>query len=95
VYRSICGIYVYEKPTPERVPVPDATQWDAIEAVGDGAYKVCEQMEKEAAQGELIFQDDTVVRILSLIKENRDLLAVAQAQGVSKPTGRTGMHTTA
>jgi transposase len=77
------------------VPVPDATPWDQIEVVGDGAYKVFEQMEKEAAQGELIFQDDTAVRIVSLIKENRDLIAAAQAQGVSRTTERTGRHTTA
>jgi hypothetical protein len=77
------------------VPVPDATQWDEIEAMGDCAYKVFEQMEKEAAQGDLIFQDDTVVRIVSLIKENRDLLAAAQVQGLSTPKERTGMHTTA
>ena len=77
------------------VPVPDATQWDQIEVVGDCAYKVFEQMEREAAQGELIFQDDTAVRILSLMKENRDRVAAAQAQGLSKPKERTGMHTTA
>ena len=75
------------------VPVPDATQWDEIEVVGDCAYKVFEQMEREAAQGEGIFQDDTAVRILSLMKENRDL--IAQAQGLSNPKERTGMHTTA
>src|SRR5439155_9998694 len=50
------------------VPVGDATQWDQIEKVGDCAYVVFAQMEKEAAQGELIFQDDTAVRILSLMK---------------------------
>jgi transposase len=77
------------------VPVPDATQWDQIEAVGDCAYKVFEHMEREAAQGELIFHDDTAVRILALIKENSAILATAQAQGVSTPTERTGMHTTA
>jgi transposase len=77
------------------VPVPDATQWDQIEAVGDCAYKVFAHMEREAAQGELIFHDDTAVRILALIKENRARLAAAQAQGVSTPTERTGMHTTA
>ena len=75
------------------VPVPDATQWDEIEVAGDCAYKVFEQMEREAAQGEVIFQDDTAVRILSLMKENRDL--IAQAQGLSNPKERTGMHTTA
>ena len=72
------------------VPVPDATQWDQIEVVGDCAYKVFAQMEREAAQGELIFQDDTAVRILSLMKENRDRVAAAQAQGLSKPKERTG-----
>src|SRR5574341_1422620 len=77
------------------VPVADATQWDQIEMVGDCAYKVFAQMEQAAAQGELIFHDDTAVRILSLIKENRGMLAAAQAHGVSTPTERTGMHTTA
>jgi hypothetical protein len=77
------------------VPVPDATQWDQIEVVGDCAYTVFEQMEREAAQGELIFQDDTAVRILSLMQENRVLLEQAEAQGWSSPKERTGMHTTA
>ena len=77
------------------VPVPDATQWDQIEALGDCAYKVFAQMEHEVAQGELIFQDDTAVRILALIKENSDLLAQAHAQGLATPKERTGMHTTA
>jgi len=76
-------------------PVPDATQWDQIEVVGDCAYKVFARMEREAAQGELIFHDDTAVRILALIEENRALVAAAQAQGVSTTTERTGMHTTA
>jgi hypothetical protein len=77
------------------VPVPDATQWEQIEKVGDCAYVVFEQMETVAAQGELIFQDDTAVRILSLMQENIQMLAAAAAQGLSQPKERTGMHTTA
>ena len=77
------------------VPVPDATQWDQIEALGDCAYKVFAQMEHEAAQGELIFHDDTAVRILALMQENLTLLSAAPAHGVSTPQDRTGMHTTA
>jgi transposase len=77
------------------VPVPDATQWDQIEVVGDCAYTVFAQLEKAAAQGEVMFHDDTAVRILALLKDNRTLLAAAQAQGVAAPTERTGMHTTA
>ena len=52
-------------------------------------------MEQVAAQGELIFHDDTAVRILALMQENSDRLAAAQAQGMATPPDRTGMHTTA
>src|SRR2546427_5623373 len=77
------------------VPVPDATQWDQIEKVGDCAYVVFEHLETLAAQGELIYQDDTAVRILSLIDENLTRQAEAEAQGFSQSKERTGMHTTA
>ena len=40
----------------------------------------------------MIYQDDTPVRVLSLIKENRH--AEAQANDPSQPCGRTGMYTT-
>ncbi len=77
------------------VPMPDATQWDQIEKVGDCCYVVFELLETLAAQGELIHQDDTSVRILTLIKENQQIRAHAAAQGLSRPTERTGMFTTA
>jgi len=77
------------------VPMPDATQWDQIEKVGDCGYMVFEYLETIAAQGELIYQDDTTVRILSLFKENQQIRAEAAAQGLSRPKERTGMFTTA
>jgi transposase len=74
------------------VPVADATQWDQVERLADSAYPVFEHLIHLAAQGELIYQDDTPVRILSLMKEN------AQAQvdaGGSGSTERSGMQSTA
>jgi transposase len=71
------------------VPVADATQWEQIERVADCAYPGFEQLTTLAAQGEVISQDDTHVRILSRIAENR------QAQTAGAPTERTGMYTTA
>jgi hypothetical protein len=76
------------------VPVPDATQWDQIEQVGDCGYVVFAYLERLAAQGELIYQDDTAVRILSLIGENFQIRAQAAAMGLSRPKERTGMYTT-
>jgi transposase len=77
------------------VPVPDATQWDQIERVADCGYVVFAHLERLAAQGELIYQDDTPVRILSLIAENHQAQAHAAARGVSRSEERTGMYTTA
>ena len=77
------------------VPIPDATQWDQIERVADCCYVVFQHLEGLAAQGELIHQDDTSVRIVTLIKENQQIRAQAAAQGFSRPQERTGMFTTA
>jgi transposase len=77
------------------VPVADATQWDQAELVGDCSYPIFQCLEKLAAQGEVIFQDDTPHRILTLIEENQQARTWAQAQGKVKPEERTGMQTTA
>ncbi len=75
------------------VPVPDATQWEQVERVGDCAYPVFKYLEQLAAQGDLIFQDDTPGRTLALIEENQEALAQARIPGATAP--RTGMYTTA
>jgi hypothetical protein len=77
------------------VPVADATQWDQIERVADCAYRVFAHLEVLAAQGEVIYQDDTTVRILALLAENRHLQAHAAARGLARSSERTGMYTTA
>jgi transposase len=75
------------------VPVPDATQWDQAELVGDCAHPIFKSLERLAAQGEVIFQDDTPGRILRLIEENR--AAAARAKATGHAPSRTGMYTTA
>jgi len=59
-------------------------QWDQIEKVGDCSYVVFEYLERLAAQGEIIYQDDTSVRILLLMGENRKARAEAEAMGLSR-----------
>jgi transposase len=77
-----------------RVPVPDATQWDQGEIVGDCTHPIFKCLEQLAAQGEIIFQDDTPGRVLTLIEENQNARAKARAQGKAKADERTGMQTT-
>jgi hypothetical protein len=78
------------------VPVPDSTQWDQVEYVADCAYMVFEHLVYLAAQGHLIYQDDTPVRILSLIQENAQWQqAQEQTPEASGSSERTGMQSTA
>lgn len=70
------------------VPVADATQWDLAEGVADCAWPVVDYLWELGAQGQLIFQDDTHVRILALVAENRR----ADVAGVRLE--RRGMYTT-
>jgi len=75
------------------VPVPDATQWDQIEHVGNCAYPVFKSLARLGAQGEVSYQDDTPARILAVREENQE--AAAQAQENIGARSRTGMYTTA
>jgi transposase len=77
------------------VPVPDATQWDQGEIVGECIPPIFKWLEKLAAQGEVIFQDATPGRVLTLIEENQIARVQAQAPGKARPDTRTGMQTTA
>ena len=70
------------------VPVADATLWDLAEQVADCAWPVFETLWDLAAQGEVIFQDDTHVRILALLAENR------HADATGETLERRGMFTT-
>jgi hypothetical protein len=77
------------------VPVPEATQGEQGEIGGDCSYPIFRQLEQEAAQGGVIFQDETPGRVVTWSKENQRVRATARAQGKPKPDERAGMQTTA
>lgn len=67
-----------------KFPLSDATQWDLVEQVGGCCYQVFERLKMIAANGKLVHNDDTTVRILDVIKEIKD----------NPDLERTGMYTT-
>lgn len=69
------------------VPLPHSTQWQLVESLADDIYPVYYELQRLAAQGKIINHDDTTVRILSLMAENKE-----RAEKGEK--GRTGMFTT-
>ena len=52
-------------------PLPASTQWQLIEEVGGAALLVFPALEKIAANGELIHNDDSHVKITDIIRYNR------------------------
>jgi hypothetical protein len=61
------------------VPIPASTQWDTVEKTADRIYPIHNELIRQAAQGEIIHNDDTTMKILSSVNEKE---------------GRTGTFTT-
>jgi hypothetical protein len=75
------------------VPLPSSTQWDIVEGVANRIYPVFDELKHQAAQGEIVHNDDTVMKVLSLLKENKEK---KKAKGKSNKKGkadRTGIFT--
>lgn len=53
------------------IPLPSSTQWDIIDETVPLFQPVYLEMINQAAQGEVFFNDDTTMKILTLIKENQ------------------------
>jgi transposase len=72
------------------VPLPDATQWDIVHKAVPGPRAAHEELIRQAAQAELLHNDDTPARILSLMRER----AKAEAAGktaVAKAINTSGI----
>ena len=52
------------------VPLPASTQWDISESVADKIHPVFGELIRQGAQGEIVQNDDTTARVLSLMEEN-------------------------
>jgi transposase len=53
------------------LPMPSSTQWDQVEKGADKIYPAYKELERQAAQGDVVHNDDTTNKILDLIKENK------------------------
>ncbi len=81
------------------IPLPASTQWDIVEAQAERAEPVFEELVRQAAQGDVLHNDDTGVKILELMGERRQA-ALAQdtapdAEVAAQEPGpdRTGLFT--
>jgi transposase len=79
------------------IPLSDATQWDLVDAQAERAEPIWKELGRQAAQGDVVHNDDTGVKILELMGERARQAALDDIDGdAAKEPGpdRTGMFTT-
>jgi len=64
------------------VPLPSSTQWEIVESVADKIHPVYQALMRHAAGGEVVYNDDTVMKIIELMKQSDE-----------DRKGRKGMYT--
>lgn len=70
------------------IPLPASTQWELVERAAQPLQPIFEHYIDEAAQGEVLHNDDTPMKILELMKENQ-----ANQTDKDKVGERRGMFT--
>jgi transposase len=74
-----------------QTPVPATTQWEVVRDHADALAPVFDELKRRAADGEVLHNDDTYVRILDLMGKRRAELLQA---GKLEAPDRTGLFTT-
>ena len=54
------------------IPLPASTQWDIVERLSKLVAPAYHQLIREAAQGDVLHNDDTPMKVLQLMKENKE-----------------------
>jgi len=76
------------------IPLPASTQWDIVQAVAANLAPAFAELVRQAAQGDVLHNDDTTVKILELMGQRGQPEAEASAEGEADDADRrTGLFT--
>ena len=73
------------------MPLPASTQWEIVRGAAEAIEPAWQELIRQAAQGEVIHNDDTTIKILEMIRERRRRAEGSGNAGDSPE--RTGMFT--
>jgi transposase len=77
------------------IPLPASTQWQMVKETAEAIEPAWEELVREAAQGEVLHNDDTTAVILESIRERRKREQAEEEAGQApEPGERTGTFTT-
>lgn len=74
------------------MPLPASTQWDIVQAVAKNLAPAFNELVRQAAQGDVLHNDDTTVKILELMGQRGRQEALAGAEGEAADQ-RSGLFT--
>ncbi|HUE14857.1 MAG TPA: transposase [Planctomycetaceae bacterium] len=63
------------------IPLPASTQWDIVAAQAERVEPVFAEMVQQAAQGDVLYNDDTTIKILAVMKERAGQTTLAEVCG--------------
>jgi len=63
------------------IPLPASTQWDIVNDSAKVIEPVYEELIRQAAQGEVVYNDDTTMKILELMGKRAKAKALAEPEG--------------
>lgn len=72
------------------IPLPASTQWELVEEATEKLEPVYEELQRQAAQRDVVHNDDTHAKILELTEARME----AMNEDEPEMKGRTGVHTT-
>ena len=81
------------------IPLPASTQWDIVSDAAKTVEPINEELIRQAAQGEVLHNDDTTMKILELMGKRAKAKALAEGEGEDAPERansapkRTGVFT--
>jgi transposase len=80
------------------IPLPASTQWDIVHAKAERIEPAFDELTRQAADGDVVHNDDTTIKILELMDQRARQEALAEDStedsAKQKPSERSGMFTT-
>jgi hypothetical protein len=75
------------------IPMPASTQWELVRDAEPALAPVLAELVRQAAQGKVLHNDDTTMKVLEMMEDAKPLTPAAKAHAASDDD-RTGVYTT-
>jgi hypothetical protein len=75
------------------IPLPVATQWDIVHETANFIQPIYDELIRQAAQGDVLYNDDTTIKILEMMGKRAKAKVFTEKPDSNVDPKRTGMYT--